>query len=327
MTHPRQTLFGFIRTYGPYLWLAAVLGLAIYFGIRQQAELGRIRDALGNSHPGWIAGLVGIELVILILVARTYRVLLDRLGHRLRILSLIRVHLQRVVVGTVTPVGGPSSMVVFVHSLRKKNVRAADALLAISIKSVIGNVAFLMILIPVLFVQKPSTLLVFSTIGLVMLVAVMVGALAVGLSNRKPPRWLLSRLPRKGLKFLAEVRCHHISFRSLIEPFSCMLATKLCGALMLFVALHAVGQDPNISVPLIAYVIGMVFFLVAPVFQGIGIVEVSMAVALERLGIPASAAVAATLLCRMGELWLPLSVGILMQARDTLVTRSATGAI
>jgi hypothetical protein len=43
-----------------------------------------------------------------------------------------------------------------------------------------------------------------------------------------------------------------------------------------------------------------------------------MAVALERLGIPAPAAVAATLLCRVGELWLPLIAGIIMEARDTL---------
>lgn len=327
MTSSRRVWIGYLRAYGPYLWLVAILGFAIFFGFRQQAELGRIKDALSNAHPGWIAGLIGIEIVILALVAHTYGVLLKRLGHKLRILALVRVHLQRVVVGTVTPVGGPSSMVVFVHSLRKKNIGAADALLAISIKSVIGNVAFLLILIPVLFVQKPSTLLVISTFGLVLIVAAMVAALAIGLSSRKPPTWLLSRLPRKGLKFLAQVRCHNISFRSLIEPFTCMFATKLCGALMLFVALHAVGQDPNVTVPLIAYVIGMVFFLVAPVFQGIGVVEVSMAVALERLGVPASAAVAATLLCRMGELWLPLAAGIIMQARETLTSRSAPAAI
>jgi uncharacterized protein (TIRG00374 family) len=299
-----------------------VLGFAIYFGFRQHAELENIASAMRGSHPGWLIGLVGVEIVILLLVARTYRLLLDRLGHHLRLLPLMRVHLQRVVVGTVTPVGGPSSMLVFVHSLRRKNVGAADALLAVSIKSVIGNVAFLSLLIPVLFVQEPSTLLIMSTFGLVLLVAVMVGALAIGLSKRKPPAWLISRLPRKALKFLAQVRSHHIDARSLIEPFTCMFATKLGGAVMLFFALQAVGQNPDVTVPLIAYVVGMVFFLVAPVFQGIGVVEVSMAVALERLGIPASAAVAATLLCRVGELWLPLTAGILMEARDTLRSRT-----
>src|SRR5665811_1569449 len=115
---------------------------------------------------------------------------------------------RRVVVGAITPIGGPSSMLIFVHRLRQRGVRPADALLTVSIKSVIGNFAFLLLL---------------------------------------------------------------------------------------------------------AYVVGMVFLLVAPVFQGIGFVEVSMALALEHLGVPAAAAVSATLLCRVGELWLPLLAGIVVQ--------------
>ena len=101
-------------------------------------------------------------------------------------------------------------------------------------------------------------------------------------SGRKPPRWVLHRIPRKGLRFLAEVRMHKISAASLIQPFLYMLGTKLGGVVMLFIALRAVGQAPDIQVPLMAYVVGMVFLMVAPVFQGIGVVEVSMAVALQR---------------------------------------------
>jgi len=319
-------MLALLKAYGPYIWLLAVVGFAIYFGFRQHTELQTIVHTLRHSDEEWLLGLVGMEIIILVLVARTYRLLLNRLGHQLRLLPLIRVHLQRVVVGTVTPVGGPSSMVVFVHSLRRRNVLAADALLAVSIKSVIGNVAFLILLIPVLFVQEPSTLLVLATFGLVLLVTVMVGALAIGLSHRKLPGWIIRRLPRKALKFIAQVRRHHITARSLVEPFTCMFATKVAGAVMLFFALRAVGENPDVTVPLIAYVVGMVLFLVAPVFQGIGVVEVSMAVALERLGIPAPAAVAATLLCRVGELWLPLAVGILMEARDTLRSHPNTVA-
>jgi uncharacterized membrane protein YbhN (UPF0104 family) len=49
-----------------------------------------------------------------------------------------------------------------------------------------------------------------------------------------------------------------------------------------------------------------------------------MAVALERLGIPAAAAVSATLLCRVGELWLPLMTGIVVQAGEMLRRRTRT---
>jgi uncharacterized protein (TIRG00374 family) len=313
-----------IRRYGAYLWLGLVLSFTIWFGWRQQAEIHRIWDLLLNANPTWIAALIGLEVGILALVAITYRSLLLRLGHRVGFSSLVNVHLQRVVVGTVTPVGGPSSMLIFVHRLRQRGVKPADALLTVSIKSVIGNFAFLLLLIPVLFVQKPSTMLLIGTGGLILLVLSMAWLLRVALSGKKPPKWLIHRLPRKALRFLAEIRMHHISASSLIRPFIYMFATKVGGVVMLFLALRAVGQAPDIQVPLMAYVVGMVFLLVAPVFQGIGVVEVSMAVALERLGIPAAAAVSATLLCRVGELWLPLMTGIVVQAGEMLRRRTRT---
>ncbi len=259
---------------------------------------------------------------ILALIAITYRSLLLRLGHNVRFSSLVNVHLQRVVVGTVTPIGGPSSMAIFVHRLRQRGVKPADALLTVSIKSVIGNTAFLLLLVPVLFFQERSTLLLLSTGGLMLLVLSMGWLLRTALSGKKPPRWILSRLPRKGLRFLAEIRSHQISYRSLIVPFFYMLATKLGGVVMLFIALRAVGHAPDIQVPLMAYVVGMVFLLIAPVFQGIGVVEVSMAVALQRLGVPAPAAVSAVLLTRVGELWLPLLSGVVVQLGEMVANRN-----
>lgn len=321
LTSSLRSVGRYIGRYGAFLWLALVLAFTVWFGWRQQAEIRDIWNSLRNAEPGWILALVGLEIGILALIAITYRSLLLRLGHRVGISSLLNVHLQRIVVGTVTPVGGPSSMLIFVHRLRQCGVRPADALLTVSIKSVIGNFAFLLLLVPVLFFQKPSTLLLISTGGLILLVISMAYLLRMALSDRKPPRWLLSRIPRKGLRFLAEVRIHQISASSLVWPFLYMLATKLGGVVMLFLALRAVGQDPNIQVPLMAYVVGMVFLLVAPVFQGIGVVEVGMAVALQHLGVPAAAAVSATLLTRVGELWLPLLTGVLVQTGEFFASR------
>lgn len=311
-----------LRRYGAYLWLILIIGLTIYFGMSQKTEIIRIRDTVLNAGRGWIAALVALEIVILGLVAGTYRSLLGKLGHNIKLDTLVGVHLQRVVVGTVTPVGGPSSMAIFVHTLRKRGVRPADALLAVSIKSVIGNIAFLLLLIPVLFVQEPSGWLIAGTSGLVLLVALMAATLTIALRRAKPPRWLIARTPRKGLKLLAQVRRHDISMPELAGPFAFMMATKLAGVGMLFISLQAVGYNADIQVPLMAYVVGMVFLMVAPVFQGIGFVEVSMVVALERLGVPPAAAVGATLLTRAGELWLPLAAGIVLQAMETLGQRT-----
>lgn len=319
LTHAGKRLLG---RYGAWIWLVLVLSATIWFGWQQQTEIRDIWNSLRSADPTWIAALVGIEIGILALIATTYRTLLLRLGHNVGFSSLVNVHLQRVVVGTVTPVGGPSSMAIFVHRLRQRGVHPADALLTVSIKSVIGNVAFLILLLPVLFFQKPSTLLLISTAGLILLVVSTAWLLRTVLSGKKPPRWVLSRLPRKALRFLAEARSHQISASSLVPPFFYMLATKLGGVVMLFIALRAVGQSPEIQVSLMAYVVGMVFLLVAPVFQGIGVVEVSMAVALQQLGVPAPAAFSAVLLTRVGELWLPLLTGVLVQLGEAFAHRN-----
>lgn len=324
MRHSIRSIGSFLRRYGALLWLLLILGFAVGFGLRQRDELGHIAATLRGADPRWLTALVLLELAILALIAATYQVLLHRLGHAVRLRSLVGVHLHRVVVGTVTPVGGPSSMLVFIHKLRQRGVRPADALLAVSIKSVIGNVAFLLLLLPVLVVQEPSPFLIVGTLGLVLLVAAMAGALALVLRRGKPPRWLTSRLPRRALRFVAQVRRHELDVRGLIEPFSYLLTTKIAGAAMLAIALRAVGHHTEIQIPLIAYVVGMVFLLVAPVFGGFGFVDVSIAVALERLGVPAPAAIGATLLCRVGELWLPLLGGIALHVWETPLLRRAS---
>ena len=307
--------------YGPFLWLALILGFTVIFGMSHRAEIDRIRTLLIDANRIWLLALVLLEIAILVLVAATYKSLLSGLGHQLRLIPLMGVHLQRVVVGTVTPVGGPSSMLVFVHALRGRGVRPADALLAVSIKSVVGNAAFLLLLLPVVVLQRPTTLLLASTAGLIVIVVAMGSLLALTLRRAKPPAFLIRRLPRKGLRFLAQVRQHEIDLKTLVSPFLLMMTTKLAGALMLYFALHAVDNDPEIQVALTAYVVGMVVLLVAPIFQGIGFVEVGMAIALQRHGVPPAAAIGATLLCRVGELWLPLIAGVSIQTLGTLARR------
>lgn len=308
-----RNLLTCLEKYGALMWLGFVLSLTTWFGWQHQREIREILVSLRTAEPVWLTALVGLEIAILAVITLTYRLLLKQFGYTVGLPVLLDVHLQRIVVSTVTPLGGPSSIAIFVHRLRQHGVQVADSLLAVSVKSVIGNIAFLMVLLPILFFQDSSVLLVASTTGLIVLVLSTAWLLSMALSGRRPPRWVIRRLPRRALRFLADARSRQLSPRSMLRPFIYMLATKLAGALMLLVALKAAGQTPGIEVPLMAYVVGMVFLLVAPVFQGIGIVEVSMAVALERLGVPAAAAVSATLLTRVAELWLPLLAGIIMQ--------------
>jgi phosphatidylglycerol lysyltransferase len=78
---------------------------------------------------------------------------------------------------------------------------------------------------------------------------------------------------------------------------------------MLYTALVAVGQRAGILAAFTAYQVEMLFNIVTPLFQGIGITDLSITVALNGLGISVSSAATATLVYRVWDLWVPLLVG------------------
>ncbi len=285
--------------------------------LRERAQLVRIVDVLHDADGRWVAGAVGIELGIIALTGVTYQVLLNRLGHQMAWLPLAGVHLRRVLVGTVTPMGGPPSLYVLIRSLARGGVPAEDALLAAGLRSATGYGAFLLLLLPAVSVSHPTRPVLMAAIALAVVFLAAVGGLAWLLREPLTPcRWEV-RLPQKVRSFVFRTRRHGVGVSDLRRPFGLALVIRLGGAAMLYACLRAVGQDPHVTVPLIAYVVGLLFLLIAPVFGGIGVVEIATAVALERMDIPAAPALAAALLCRLSELWLPLALGLIVQVADT----------
>ncbi len=323
LTDPARALPRFLRClrarlvrHGLLLWLLLLLLLAVVFVLREQAQLARIASVLHQADGRWVTGAVLIELGIIALTGVTYQVLLRRLGHQMAWLPLAGVHLRRVLVGTVTPMGGPPSLYVLIRSLGRDGVPAEDALLAAGLRSATGYGAFLLLLLPAVSVSHPTGPVLMAAIALSVVFLAVVGGLAWLLRDPLVPHRLEVRLPQKVRNFFHRTRRHGLGVSDLRRPFGLALAIRLGGAAMLYACLRAVGEDPRVTVALIAYVVGLLFLLIAPVFGGIGVVEIATAVALERLGVPAAPALAAALLCRLSELWLPLALGLVVQVAD-----------
>ena len=79
--------------------------------------------------------------------------------------------------------------------------------------------------------------------------------------------------------------------------------------LALLAAVAAVGAHPNPSLIVVAYVSSVVLALIPITPGGLGFVEAGLTGVLTLAGIPASAAVLATLLYRLAEYWLPMVMG------------------
>ncbi len=316
LTRCLRYLRALLGRHGLLLWLVLLLVLAIVFVLRERAQLARITNILHEADSRWVAGAILIELGIIALTGMTYQVLLRRLGHQMAWLPLAGVHLRRVLVGTVTPMGGPPSLYVLIRSLARGGVPAEDVLLAAGLRSATGYGAFLLLLLPAVSVSHLTRPVLMAAVALSLVFLAVVGALAWMLRDPiVPHRWEV-RLPEKVRGFARRTRRHRLAVSDLRRPFGLALTIRLGGAAILYASLRAVGENPHVTVALIAYVVGLLFLLIAPVFGGIGVVEIATAVALERMGIPVAPALAAALLCRLGELWLPLALGLMVQLAD-----------
>ncbi|HMM41714.1 MAG TPA: lysylphosphatidylglycerol synthase transmembrane domain-containing protein [Thermomicrobiales bacterium] len=316
--------------YGVFIWLTLLALLAVGFVARQQDEIKQISAALAAADQRWLAGIVAIQLVAIALSGLTYQVILRRLGHRVRLHQLIDLHLQRHVVGTLTPVGGPASVYVLIRNLARRGVSTDDAVLTTTLRSATGYASFVLLLIPTFLFHRPSGIALIGAAVLVVMLVVLASAIFLLLHQSRHshlPGRLQRRLPARVVAFVDHARDYGIRVPDLAWPFAVGLAQNLVNATALFVALRAMHQDVSPVVVLVGFTAGTMFSLVAPVFQGIGLVEVSMAVALQQMGVPVPAAIGAALLFRLGDLWLPLILGLAALGLGALIAGASDGTL
>lgn len=82
--------------------------------------------------------------------------------------------------------------------------------------------------------------------------------------------------------------------------------------LSLYCVFLAFQQSVSCVTLVTGFAIGVLFWVVGPTLQGIGVVEGVMALVFSRLGVPMERAVAIALTFRALTFWLPLLVGLLL---------------
>jgi phosphatidylglycerol lysyltransferase len=228
---------------------------------------------------------------------------------------LVWAHLRRHVVSTLIPLGGPAGLATFVRDLGTHNVGANTAVYASILASMVNEIAFGLVLFPVLawlaLAGRATAPMVAAAAVLAAVVAGGLGGLAVLLRRGALPRAFGDRVPRRALAFLAEVRDHGIRPRDLLRPLPFALGVNACGAVMLTASLWAVGQRPTPTTILAARTIASLAALLLPFLHGAGAVEVTLVGSLHAGGVPVPDAVAATVLFRLAQFWLPLVLGAL----------------
>ncbi|CAN5642054.1 hypothetical protein BH23CHL2_BH23CHL2_21970 [soil metagenome] len=319
---PVQSILFFARRlvlrYSPQIWIVTLTLFAALFLIQGRHDLARAFDALGSSSPLWISVIVAVQVGGLVISAISYQVLLRHTGHRLCLRRLVAIHLERKVIGTVVPAGGPASVYVFVRATGRDGVSSQDALLTVGVRSLLGYTSFISVLVPSLMLARPDGVLLLGAFTLIGGFILLTGLLLLLLRHQQTLDRIALRLPERLKAMLQHTRNHRTRPRDLLAPYLLALLGQFASVLTLTAALYALGYAPSVVSILAAYAVGTAAVTLAPAFQGIGVVEVSIAVTLQQFGVPADVAIGATLLYRGATVWLPLFLGAISHAGQRL---------
>lgn len=309
---------GWLRVLQP-LWSVLIVVLVGVFVWHQRAELTQAIAELRLADWRWLALVVISALFMHGFLTQTLSSVLLRIGRRIPFIPALMTHAEREMVATVMPVGGAASFVTLVSRFGVYGVTRNDAALATMLYSAVGHLSFIVFAIPamaLLIARHNATTPVLIGAASVLVIAILVLALLVALlRGRRFPERVEARLPSFVQEFRETAESTTVSARSLLVPFSLSLTADLFGVLSMWAALHAVRTDATLVTALFAYTVSTMLQIAAPVFQGLGIVEVSVIYLLERLGIPLPQAIGATLLYRFVDVWLPVVLGIGVHAR------------
>ena len=98
--------------------------------------------------------------------------------------------------------------------------------------------------------------------------------------------------------------------RAMLPVLGHSLGVEFVGVAELYCVLRALGVHPHASVPIVAYAISVLFTIIGFLPGGIGFVEASLGAVLVSFGVARGPAVAAVVLYRILELWIPMIIGL-----------------
>ena len=298
----------------PVVVIAIVLVLGTLFLVRNWSQVTGTWPALQRADLRWIAVAVFCQVAVETLISQKFRLILKRLGYRVERIRLIRSHLYRHVLATVIPFGGLPAMFGFARDLGPARVPMQQALFSVMLSSIASEIAFVSVLIPsLIWLALQGAASSYALVGTSVIVGFTIALIVL-------PIWLLRSsaeggrgqwLRRKLEPTLVQLREHQIRPRDLVMPVVIALGINLCGILMMDASLRAVGVETSAATVVAARIVAAVVILLAPVFQGAGAVEFTAAGVLVAGGVSLPEALAALVVFRFVQFWLPLAAGSL----------------
>ncbi|MCB0065276.1 MAG: lysylphosphatidylglycerol synthetase family protein, partial [Caldilineaceae bacterium] len=326
-------------------WLLWLLTLA--FGwvlVTHLNELEQLGATVIGAQWQWLLAAVGLQLLFFIAYTGVYQAAFTTVGVRSNLWHLLPATFASLFVNMAAPTGGAAGAALFIDEVARRGESRTRATVGVLLMLVLDFGVLALIVLADLGVlwafHDLYSYQVIAAVILVLFVGAMAAALTLGLWH---PGWLratldflqiavnrVGRWVRRpqlldetwGARNTAEftLAAQAMLERPLALLWTLMIATAAHGInlLSLYALFFAFRQPATFGIVLTGYAMTILFFIVSPTPNGVGIVEGLLPVIYTSLGLPLATATVISLTYRALTFWVPMLGGFFLLRRLSL---------
>jgi phosphatidylglycerol lysyltransferase len=314
-------------------WL--LLALFTWLVLTRTAEIKQLAKTLAQGRWEWMLVAVLLQVSYFTVLTLSYKAAFSVVGVRSTLRQLLPVTFAALFVNVVAPSGNLSGMALWVDDATRRGQSSARTMAGYLLQMSVDFIAFTLVLaVGMVYLFARHDLQLYEIVGafvLLLMTTGLSGALALGLW-RPALLWrllswvqqLANRLAQrlKRPNFLEDDWAEHnanefiaVSESAARHPvgltitLGVTLTANLINLTCLYIIFLAFHYPIGLGALVAGYAIGILFWIVSPTPQGIGVVEGVMTLVFISLNVPAGVATAVTLAFRGLSFWIPLLLG------------------
>lgn len=323
-------------------WIFWVLVAAfIWLLVTRYTELQGLIQTLLQGEWHWVFIAAVLQVLFYIALTASFRSAFETVEVETRLFDLLPITLGALFVNVLAPSGGAAGAALFVDNAKQRGQSPARAAAGTLLQLVANYAAFSLVLILGLFyLFTAHDLNVVEIAGAAILLASILGMSLVLLEGFWHPAllqrifvWLQASLNWFSEKIHSQhflddhwAERHASEFSSastaiaghpwlLARTLSIALVAHLVNLTSLYTIFIAFHNPVRLDTLVAGYAMAMLFWIVSPTPQGVGIVEGAMALVLTSLSVPGYTATTVSLAFRGLTFWLPMFLGFLLLRR------------
>lgn len=321
------------------LWF--IITAFVWVIISRFTEIEGLVKTLLEGQWAWLLVAASLQLGYYTLVAASYQAALTTVGVQSQTRKLLPLTFAAIFVNVVTPTASTAGAALYVDDAARRGESpartTAGVLLQLSVDFTVFSLILLLGMIFLFTTHNLQTYQVIGALALLGLTLILSGPLALGLwQPARLQRWLawvqrlVARLAawvrrppflpedwaaKNARDFTSAATAVAENPRQLWRTAAILLIAHLINITSLYAVFIAFRHPIDVG-PLVAgYAIGILFWIVSPTPQGIGVVEGVMTLVFTSLNVPGSVATIIALAFRGLAFWIPLLVGFVVIRR------------